>query len=203
MQAGKVVGHLAQVVVGQVVDHVDHHRIGATAFAEIHQLVVQVAGRLAGDARVIAVAGRPVPVRRGSRCRPWCAGPWCRGPLRPARPAAAMARTRENRLRAAAASDRFMRHDSQAQVLPGPSPVPKIARFSHGGQPRRRLRQGEFASGKLEKYTGKLCKIHDAASPIRYAHAGKDCVINLLWPYAVLGTTLAQQLAATPDCPLQ
>ena len=49
---------LAQVVVGQVLDHIGHQRVLAAARAEVLQLVVQVAGRLAGDARVVVRARR-------------------------------------------------------------------------------------------------------------------------------------------------
>ena len=52
---GVVLGHLAQVGVGQVRDEVIHRRVPARAVAEGDELVVQVAGRLAGDAREVAV----------------------------------------------------------------------------------------------------------------------------------------------------
>jgi hypothetical protein len=48
----------------------------------------------------------------------------------------------------------------------------------------------------LEKYTGKLCKIHDTLTTIRYARAGIGFVIKLLWQYGMLGTALAELLAA-------
>ena len=46
----------SQVGVGQVRDQVVHRRIHARAVAKRHELVVEVGGRLAGDAREVAVA---------------------------------------------------------------------------------------------------------------------------------------------------
>ena len=50
VQPGEVAGDLAQVVVRQVLDQVVHGRVVAPPLAEVEQLVVEVAGRLAGDA---------------------------------------------------------------------------------------------------------------------------------------------------------
>ena len=57
VQPGKVAGNLAQEGVVQRRQQVGHQRIGALAIPEGAQLAEQVAGRLAGDARVVAVAG--------------------------------------------------------------------------------------------------------------------------------------------------
>ena len=56
---GEVVGDLVQVGVGHLLDEVGHRRIGAAPAAEVVQLVVQVAGRLAGDAREVALLRGP------------------------------------------------------------------------------------------------------------------------------------------------
>jgi hypothetical protein len=70
--------------------------------------------------------------------------------------------------------------------------LPAIGEHTHAG------------SGKLEKYTGKLCKIHDTLTTIRYAQPGIDCVINLLRLQAALGTALAELVtASTSACPLK
>ena len=53
----EVVGHLAEIAVRQVGDKVVHRRVAPRAVAKRDQLVGQIAGRLAGDARVIAVVG--------------------------------------------------------------------------------------------------------------------------------------------------
>ena len=53
--AGEVLGDLAQVGVVEEREQVVHQLVVAPAVAEIAQLVEQVAGRLAGDARVVAV----------------------------------------------------------------------------------------------------------------------------------------------------
>ena len=54
-----------------------HQRVVAPAVAEVEQLVEQVAGRLAGDARVVAVGRRAALRARGSRCRRARAAPSC------------------------------------------------------------------------------------------------------------------------------
>ncbi|MNT60571.1 hypothetical protein D3C72_1981590 [compost metagenome] len=46
----KILGNFAQVIVRQVFNHIVHQRILAPSLAKVQQLVVQVAGRLAGDA---------------------------------------------------------------------------------------------------------------------------------------------------------
>ena len=52
----EVLGDLAQVAVGQIRDEVVHRRVLARAVAKRHELVVEIAGRLAGDAREVPVA---------------------------------------------------------------------------------------------------------------------------------------------------
>jgi hypothetical protein len=69
--AREVIRDLVQVIIRQVLDHPGHQRILAPAVAEIAQLVVQVAGRLAGDAREILPAP-PAPIAAGGvRALPW------------------------------------------------------------------------------------------------------------------------------------
>lgn len=57
-QGREMAGDLAQVGIGQVIHQVGHERILAPAFAEVEQLVVQVAGRLTANAREVAVVDR-------------------------------------------------------------------------------------------------------------------------------------------------
>ena len=58
VQRREVVGDLVQVLVRHLLDEVRHRRIGAPAAAEVVQLVVQVARRLARDAREEALLRR-------------------------------------------------------------------------------------------------------------------------------------------------
>ena len=90
VEAGEVGGDLAQVGVVEQLEQAVHQRVVAPLVAEIAQLVEQIAGGLAGDARVVAVgrgaafaavaaacrrarAGRSCPrtasVPKGRRCR--------------------------------------------------------------------------------------------------------------------------------------
>ncbi len=57
MLLGEVTGDLVQVGVGKMIKQVSHQWILAPAVAEIGELVEQIALRLAGDARIKAVAG--------------------------------------------------------------------------------------------------------------------------------------------------
>jgi hypothetical protein len=57
VQAGKVLRDVAQVGITQVVKQVAHAVVLAPAVAEVQQLVVEVTGRLARDAREEAVVG--------------------------------------------------------------------------------------------------------------------------------------------------
>ena len=59
-QTGKVAGNFMQVCVRQVVHQMGHGGISAPPFAEVDQLVVQVAGWFTGNARKVArVGGAP------------------------------------------------------------------------------------------------------------------------------------------------
>jgi hypothetical protein len=58
MQCRKIGGDFLQVGVRLMRDHVDHERILAPPLPKIAQLIVEIAGRLAGDARIVAIAGR-------------------------------------------------------------------------------------------------------------------------------------------------
>jgi hypothetical protein len=51
-------------------------------------------------------------------------------------------------------------------------------------------------SGKLEKNTGKLCKIHDTLTTVRYAQPGIGSVIKMLWQCGLPGMALAEHIAA-------
>jgi hypothetical protein len=67
MLGRKIIGNLTQVRIGQVRDHVGHDRVLAPAVAEVHQLVVEVAGRFAGNAREVFGAVRRVGARMAGR----------------------------------------------------------------------------------------------------------------------------------------
>ncbi len=54
-QPGKVAGNFAQIAVAQVLQQTRHQRVMTAPFAKADQLVVQIAGRLAGDAGQIAL----------------------------------------------------------------------------------------------------------------------------------------------------
>ncbi|MDP3294654.1 MAG: hypothetical protein Q8M37_07940 [Nevskia sp.] len=55
---GVIERDLAEIGIGQMGQQAGHDRVLAAAFPEAQQLVVQVAGRLAGDRRVIVLAHR-------------------------------------------------------------------------------------------------------------------------------------------------
>ena len=56
VERGEVLGDLAQIGIAERCQQLGHRRVRAPAVAKRLQLVEQVAGRLAGDARVVAVA---------------------------------------------------------------------------------------------------------------------------------------------------
>ncbi|CAM2151868.1 hypothetical protein PT2222_270038 [Paraburkholderia tropica] len=53
----EVRGDLVQVIVGEIGDQIIHRRVLAATLAKIHQLVVEVLGRFAGETREVVVVG--------------------------------------------------------------------------------------------------------------------------------------------------
>ncbi len=55
LKIGEVLADLVQILVGQKCDQVTHRRIGTAAVAECDELIEQIVGGLAGDAREVIV----------------------------------------------------------------------------------------------------------------------------------------------------
>ncbi len=75
----KVVRHLLQIRVGEVFEEIVHRRVAAPPISERDQLVHQITGRLAGEARKIVVSLSPRPAGRGKPHKRADAPRSCRG----------------------------------------------------------------------------------------------------------------------------
>ena len=185
VQAGEMLRHRLQIVVRQVAHHVDHHRIGAPALAEIDQLVVEIAGWLAGDARIVAVAGGASLVAVAASAGSCTLGHRVRNGLR-LWPGSGRCQCQGQ------GENGFAIRSHAVMIAERPRMTQRMARcLAPYHPPPKAVIKGASYDGIVEKYACKLCKLHDSAATIGYAQPRISRVIKLLRRFPLCGIALA------------